>query len=138
MREPQRKGASEPARGWGLVRGGLLVLAVACGGDPDPAGARTAEQGLSPDRFVEVVAELREAERETAEGDSAEFRFEERRTEILDRYGATEEDLRRFVRIHAGDTELLELVWDSINERLKHQVDSTDDPLQDRPGHRVR
>lgn len=116
---------------------GVLALPACRGESSPPTAAEDHGAPMTPDRFVEIVSAIRTAERETAEEDSAAALFEERRREILDRYGADAAMLEEFIRHHAEDTELLRTVWDQINERLKHEVAPKDDPFE-RPGFRVQ
>lgn len=96
--------------------GSAAVLGTAACGEPSTSET----EALAPPAFIEVVVELREAERELAAADSAAERFAERKDEILSRHEVTEEDLRRFLVRHEQDLALLQEVWDSINQRLKH------------------
>jgi hypothetical protein len=108
----------------------LLVLhlpLVGCG-DREPTGRDTA---LTPAEFIEIIVALREAERELEEADpdSAAKEFARRRTEILDDYGATEDNVRAFIELNHGRPGLMSIVWDSIAQRLR--TDSGGDTLRD-------
>jgi hypothetical protein len=101
----------------------MLPLAVLAGlaGCRDAAGTDDASSRLSPDDFMTVLVEIREAEREVeADGDSAQSRFEARKAEILERHGTTEEELRGFVRRRGEDVEYLSELWDTLNQRLRY------------------
>lgn len=93
----------------------LILSAVLAGCSGDPSGS---PEPLTPAEFVEIVVEIREAEREVAAEDSAARLFDDRRREILDRHGTTEAELRAFVAANAENLALLEQVWDTINARL--------------------
>jgi hypothetical protein len=89
---------------------------VGCAREPtDQVGT-----GLTPESFVEIMVALREAERAANATDSAGVEFEGRKERILAEHGATEEELRDFVRRHHGDFALMNRLWDSIAQRLKH------------------
>jgi hypothetical protein len=95
---------------------GVAVSIPACdglGGSRDPAG-------LTPEEFISIVVELRRAERELEEADSAAERFEARRAEILAEHEATEEDVRNFAARRGGDLDLMNALWDTINQRLRY------------------
>ena len=89
---------------------------VACNADGEAAAPAST---LEPEEFIEIVVELREAEREVESADSTGVAFARRRSEILARRSATEEDLREFVAVHHGDFDLMDRVWETINQRLK-------------------
>lgn len=95
---------------------GMLLL-TGCGGEPTGE-----EVALSADEFVEVMVALREAERESLEvgEDSAGVEFRRRKEEILAEHGVAQEDLRQFVVAHSADFELMEIVWDTIAQRLRY------------------
>ncbi len=92
----------------------LSAILGGCGGDP----SGSSDAPLTPAEFVEIVVEIREAEREVAAEDSAAQLFEDRRREILDRHGTTEAELRAFLSANAENLALLEEVWDTIHARL--------------------
>lgn len=78
---------------------------------------------MTDDEFIEVIVALREAEMALARTDSAGEAFERRRTEILDRHGVTQEDLREFVRQTAPDLARTTALWDSISHRLRTEAE---------------
>lgn len=92
----------------------LSAILSGCGGDP----SGSSDAPLTPAEFVEIVVEIREAEREVAAEDSAAELFDDRRREILDRHGTTEAELRAFLSANAENLALLEEVWDTIHARL--------------------
>lgn len=94
----------------------MLTLAAAVAGCGGPSAS--AESPLTPAEFVEIVVEIREAERDVAAEDSAAQLFDDRMREILDRHGRTQAELRSFLTANAGNLALLEQVWDTINARL--------------------
>lgn len=103
---------------WALL---ALVPLVLSGCQRDPTGR---DGGLRTDEFVNVIVELRTAERELERdealpSDSMEVEFERRRTEILERYGATEDDLLDYVQRHHTRPGLMADVWDTITNRLR-------------------
>jgi len=109
----------------------LVVIALAACRD---AGPRQRRAALTPVEFVEVVVEIRQAERESLAADSAAAAFDRQKTQILARHGTTEDELREFVRVHSGDFGLMSAVWDSITQRLKYvppRHDPTVDPAED-------
>jgi hypothetical protein len=95
----------------------VAVLVVACG-DRELTG----REELRPGQFVEIVVELRDADWETSQvedPDSAAVEFERRKAEILERHGATEESLRRFVELYHRRPGMMSAVWDSISHRIQ-------------------
>lgn len=120
-------GAPHPARHALLSRParqalGLLALAAlaflptGCASEP---GDETGE-ALAPESFVAIMVALRHAEREAIVTDSARPEFERRKEAILAEHGATEEQLRDFVRLHQRDFALMNAIWDTIAQRLKY------------------
>ena len=130
-RTPPPAGARRP-----LSRRGLAVVAALGAFGALAAGGCTREPtteevgALSPEAFVEIIVELREAERAAVVEDSADVVFAARKEEILAERGVTEEDVRDFVRLHEGDFELMDALWDTIAQRLKYVPDA-DDPEPD-------
>ena len=103
-----------------LAAGALVGLLIAAGCDAGSGGGAAEEgavDGLTRDEFVEVVVELREAEREAQEQDSTDSWFRDRKEEILEERGVTETQLRDYLLAHGEDMALLEALWDSINEQ---------------------
>ena len=94
----------------------LALLATLACGRGEATGADT---GLTSEEFVEVIVELREAERAVMEEDSAQEMFVRRKTEILERHGTSEEEIRAFVAAAARDLPRLEAVWEEISGRLR-------------------
>ncbi len=84
------------------------------------AGESADAPALSSEQFIDVIVSLREAEREVADEDSAAALFEERKRVILERHGATEDQLRAFIVRHRGELPVLQAAWDTITERLKY------------------
>lgn len=107
----------------------LTAGIAACGGP-----AASAESPLTPAEFVEVVVEIREAEREVAGEDSASQLFKERRQEVLDRHATTEAELREFLDANARNLTLLEQVWDTINARLATTPPTYDEESEETVG----
>lgn len=103
-----------------LLAIGLLALAGAgCGNThPAPDTARDTVE-LDRSRFADIYIELRRAAIET---DSAP-EFEERRREILERYGVTPKDLLDYIE-KIDDLQELAVTWDSIYRRLSRAADS--------------
>ena len=93
-----------------------LLLAPACASDPADT--------LDEQTFIDVIVELREADREVRADslpeDSAVAAFEARRDSILDHYGVTPDQLRRFAERGVADLERMTEIWDTISQRLKH------------------
>ncbi len=82
--------------------------------------AGTSATRLDPSEFVDIMVELRAAERALQPSDSTVATFEERKQEILSRHHVTEADVRRFMEVHAGDLQLMAEVWDSITQQLRY------------------
>ena len=126
--EPPRDGRC--ARPWGRalrVSVVLLVIAVQGCGRGEATGAET---GLTSEEFVEVMVELREAERAVMQEDSAQERFVRRKAEILERHGTSEEEIRAYVATAAQDLPKLEAVWEEISSRLRRAGDPDAVPVQ--------
>lgn len=132
MAESETKRRARPGRPGRVAAATLLVVVVlsACGERDPTAQPRTP----SRQEFVEVVVALREAERavrDASDPDSAAAAFEERKEEILERYGTTDAALRRFVeRLHARPAVMAE-VWDTIAQRLRREAEP--EPERRRP-----
>lgn len=94
----------------------VASLLIGCGGGGEAAAP---PDSLAPEAFIEIMVELREAEREVGTGDSAAASFARRRSAILERHSATEADIREFVAVHHGDFDVMSRVWEKINQRLK-------------------
>ena len=109
----------------------LASLLIGCGGGGEAASP---PDSLDPEEFIEIMVELREAEREVGTGDSAAVWFARRRSEILARHSATETDLRQFVAVHHGDFDVMSRVWETINQRLKQPRPRHADPDSIRDG----
>jgi hypothetical protein len=115
----------------------LLPLALSgCGAEPAAPG-----QALAPEKFVEIVVALRQAEREVereAHPDSLEAEFERRKGEILDLHSATEEQVRAFMESHRDRPAVMAAAWDSIAQRLRPPPSRTEEertrPEEYRPG----
>jgi hypothetical protein len=104
------------------MRRHLLILAAAtalvgCGRDGDATG-------VSDDRFVSVVVELRRAANETRADHGA---WEARKQQILREAGVTEEQLRAYVGEHSRDLRHMAGIWEAINEGLTRDSDGFDD-----------
>ena len=114
----------------------ILPALAACGEDPDPRASP--EPGLTPSEFVEVITEVRKAEREVGGRDSAEVLFAERKAEILARHDTDDAEVRAFVASYRNDVVALEVLWDSIDQRLKYAPMPTGgDTLETSPAPRV-
>jgi len=86
----------------------LGFVVAACAGDGSTVG-------LSDERFIEAMVELRRAAM-TAGSDTVQF--EQRRQAILNEQGVTEDELRRYVEANSRDLYHMAAVWDSISTRL--------------------
>ncbi|HUE77198.1 MAG TPA: hypothetical protein VMM83_04585 [Longimicrobiales bacterium] len=82
---------------------------------------------LTPETFADVIVELREAEREALETDSAVQVYARRKAEILERHGTSEQELRRFVELSSRDLPLLDELWEDISQRLRRPMDAPED-----------
>lgn len=90
-----------------------LVLLGGCGSGA-PADSASGAPALTREKFIEVFVALREAARD-AEDRSA---FEERKREVLEKYGVDGEALLAFARSAGGDVQAMVQLWDTINARL--------------------
>jgi hypothetical protein len=87
----------------------VVVLAFAgCGGGD-------AGTGITDERFVEVVVQLRRAAQQSHLDPEA---FAARREQILQEAGVTEEELRAYIDAHGRDLDHMAAIWDTINARL--------------------
>lgn len=93
-----------------MTRIALLVLLLALAGCRTDTGT-----GLSDERFIAVIVELRRAAQETR-GDPAAYPA--LREAVLRDADVTEEELRQYVETHGRDVDRMAEVWDSINTRL--------------------
>lgn len=105
----------------------LLAVAVQGCGRGEATGAGT---GLTSEEFVEVIVELREAERAVMQEDSAQEIFARRKAEILERHATSEEEIRAFVATASQDLPKLEAVWEEISSRLRRAGDAEPVPVQ--------
>ncbi|MBW3661328.1 MAG: hypothetical protein KY397_06825 [Gemmatimonadetes bacterium] len=90
-----------------------LLLLGACGSDvdpPEPTGT-----SLRPDSFRRVLVELTVARLEALPDTQA---WEERRGEILERYGVTAGDLRAFVEAWGRNDEVMEGIYRSVGAAI--------------------
>lgn len=86
----------------------MVAVIVACSPGADAAG-------LSDERFIAVVVELRRATEHTR---SDSERFPMLRDSILDAAGVTEVQLRAYVDAHADDLRHMAEIWSTVNRRL--------------------
>lgn len=91
----------------------ILVLAAGCGGS-GPVGQADAVR-LDRETYITVLVELRVAARDAA--DPAEYH--RRKQEILDRHGASDEDMMRFTEAHGGNVRLMAEIWDTVHARVE-------------------
>ena len=91
-----------------LALGSLLS---ACERDAKPPDAAT----IPPATFERVLAELSEARVEILPDTIG---YHRRRTEILERAGVTEGDLREFVARRGGDADLMSEIYGRVGARL--------------------
>ncbi|HUG41553.1 MAG TPA: hypothetical protein VMM12_13780 [Longimicrobiales bacterium] len=98
---------------------GLLIAATFAGCEREDA---TASGRLTPEAFADVIVELREAERDALETDSAMEVFARRKAEILERHRTSEEEIRAFVADPRHDVRMLADVWEEISNRLRRPV----------------
>ena len=106
-----------PVRAWvgGLALCIVLLPAAGCSGESRAERG----QGLTRERFIELIVELREAERSVAGEDSALALFAVRKAEILERHGTSEAEVRTFVEASARDLRTLSSTWEEIADRLR-------------------
>lgn len=124
---PPAGGGARPGRRTGRLAALLAVLATLGCGRGEATGADT---GLTSQEFVEVIVELREAERAVMEEDSAQEMFVRRKAEILERHGTSEEEIRAFVAAASRDLPRLEGVWEEISGRLRRAGEPDAVPIQ--------
>jgi hypothetical protein len=119
----------------------LMGLAlIAC--QRDPTGR---DGSLRAREFEDIIVELRTAERELQREHEAhrppgelEDHFAQRRAEILERHGATEDDLLDFIERHHAHPGLMADIWERIAERLRTRPDEpargpSPEPFPDEP-----
>lgn len=114
--------------GFGALRGGSRLLLLGLGlvtvgacGDREPTGG---DAPIRTTEFVEIIVALRAAEMEIEQSvppDSVQPAFALRKSDILDQYGVTEDDVRAFVEQHHARPGFLAEVWDTIAQRLRAQ-----------------
>jgi hypothetical protein len=73
---------------------------------------------LDRDEFVTTVVELRRAAMELRGDPGA---YEVRREQLLQARGVTEDELRQYVEVHAGDVQHMAEVWNEINSELSER-----------------
>jgi hypothetical protein len=83
-------------------------------------GAGSGAPGLTDERFVTVVVELRRAAAETRGNPGA---YPARRDSILQAAGVTEDQLRAYVDAHGGDLRHMAEIWADVNRRLAESGD---------------
>lgn len=93
----------------------LVLLSLSSAGCGAAHPAREKAGGLATEEFIEIYIALRRAAVEA--GDSLAL-FEVRRAEILDRYGASGQDLLDYVELRSVDLKAMSAVWDTIYHRL--------------------
>lgn len=123
---PDRRGRR---RGAPLAVPGLLALLAVVTGlagcqRGEPTGSTT---GLTPEEFIAVIVELREAERAAVETDSAAEVYARSREEILTRHGTSEAEIRAFIETASRDIPAFTEMWEDISTRLRRPV--ADDTL---------
>lgn len=97
-----------------------VLLLTACRGGDTTASASV----LTDDDFIEVMVELREAERAVEAADSAAELFATRKAGILEQHGTTEDEIRAYVQAASRDLRALDETWNEISERLRRPVRS--------------
>jgi hypothetical protein len=83
------------------------ILLLGCSGN--------SASGLSDERFINVVVELRQAA-ETYRDDPDGYVA--RKDEILNEAGVDETVIREYVEVHGGDLQHMARIWTAINERM--------------------
>ena len=101
-----------------VALGAALLLTIGCGDDDATASA----VALTSEEFIEVIVELREAEREALETDSAAEVFARRKSEILAQHQTSEEELRAFAEAATRDLQGFAAIWEDISNRLRRPV----------------
>jgi hypothetical protein len=95
-----------------------LPLLLLAGALALPACTRDARNGgLTEQRFVAVLVELRQAAR--VHPDPEEFAFV--RSDILDRHGVTDSALVAYARRKGPDVERMLALWERIAEELRRE-----------------
>ena len=92
-----------PIRSFHIAATVLALALVACSGETEP-------DTIDRDTFVHTYANLRIAAVET---DSGRIAFAARDS-ILDAFEVTEDDLTRFVEVHAENLEFMRDVWNDV------------------------
>ncbi len=85
-----------------------LTTVVAC------ADSGAADGPMDPETFIATYVDLRMTALSTEVGELDDAL----RAEVLERNGASEEDLVAFVEIHGEDVALMQEIWDEIELRL--------------------
>lgn len=88
-----------------------------------PEDATESAPALDREGFIQVIVELREAERAVAESDSASELFQHRKEEILARHGTTEEEVRAYADAAATDLREFTETWEEISNRLRRPLE---------------
>ena len=90
-----------------------LILLLLCASCTKPAEPRV-QSALSTEQFIDIFVQLRNAQTKHP----APHDFDRAKQEILRKAGATEDDLREFVKVHAQEITLMASVWDSVQSRI--------------------
>jgi hypothetical protein len=88
------------------------ILLLGCSDDP--------ASGLSDERFIDVVVELRQAAAAYPDDPDA---YVARKDEILSEAGVDEAVIREYVEVHGGDLQHMARIWTAINERMTEPAD---------------
>lgn len=94
-----------------ILRGGLLCILFACGGEPAPEAAET----IPRDVFVGTYVELRLSALRSPDGRVSP----EARAEILEAKGVSEADLLEFVDVYGARVPFIVEVWAEIDDTLR-------------------
>ena len=92
-----------------------VLLAVGLNAACTKPAEPTVQTKLSPAQFVDIFVQLRHAQSRLS-GRMQEY--EAAKQEVLKKAGATEQDLRDFVKAHAHEVTLMAGVWDSVQSRI--------------------
>ena len=90
-----------------------LILLLVCTSCTKPAEPPV-QSALTAEQFIDIFVQLRNAQTKNA----APQDYARAKQQILRKAGATEDDLRQFVKVHSNQITLMASVWDSVQSRI--------------------